>query len=126
MTDWDNWLAVALPGGGTIELPAVVAVPRASTGFDSTAREFTGAGLSILVDRGPFASTPAGHESAPGYVERTVRIDGLAAVVVTYRDSHDDVLAARIPDLGNLTVVVRRRDPAPPDVAERIVFGIRR
>lgn len=126
MTDWDNWLAVALPGGGTIELPAVVVAPCGRIGIDSAAREFTGAGLSILVDRGPFAGMPVGHESVPGYLERTVRIDGLAAVVVTYPDSAEQVLAARIPELDNLTVVVRRREPAPPDVPERIVFSIRR
>lgn len=126
MTDWDDWLAIDLPGGGTIEIPAAAAARRAGIGIDSTARAFGGGGLSVLVDRGPFASTPDGHESAPGYSERVVLIDGLTAVVVTYPDVDGQVVAARIPELGNLTVVIGRRDPAPPDVAERIVRSIRR
>jgi hypothetical protein len=126
MTEWDNWLAVDLPGGGTIDVPAVAAASRSGIGIDSAAREFGGAGLSIVVDRGPFASTPVGHESAPGYTARVVLIDGLTAEIVTFPDSDGQVVAARIPELGNLTVVIRRRDPAPPDVAERIVRSIRR
>jgi hypothetical protein len=126
VTEWDSWLTVDIPGGGMIELPAVAAVPRAGIGIDSTAREFTAAGLSVLVDQGPFTRIPVGHESAPEYTERVVLIDGLTAVVVSYLDSDSQVLAARIPELGNLTVIVRRREPAPPDVAERIVFSIHR
>jgi hypothetical protein len=126
MTEWDNWLTIELPGGGAIELPAVAVAPRAGVGIDSTAREFTAAGLSVLVDQGPFASVPVGHESAPGYTERVVLIDGLTAVVITYPVSDSEVLAVRIPELDNLTVVVRHRDPVPPDVAERIVFSIHR
>jgi hypothetical protein len=125
MTDWDDWLAVDLPGGGTIELPAVAVATAGDIGIDSAAREFSAAGLSVLVDRGPFAGTPVGHESAPGYSERVVLIDGLTAVVVTFPDSDGQVLTAQIPELDNLTVVVRRREPAP-DVAERIVLSIRR
>lgn len=126
MTEWDNWLTVELPGGGTIELPAVAVAPRAGVGIDSTAREFTAAGLSVLVDQGPFASVPVGHESAPGYTEQVFLVDGLTTVVIKYPDSDSQVVAARIPELNNLTVVVRRHDPVPPDVAERIVFSIHR
>ena len=126
MTGWHDWRAVDLPGGGTIELPAAAVASRAGVGIDSAAVEFAGAGISVVVDRGPFAGAPVGYDSTPGYTERVVMVDGLTALVVSYPESGDQVLAVRIPELDNLTVVVRCRDPAPPDVAERIVSSIRR
>lgn len=127
MTDWDDRITVELPGGGTIEIPAVVVTDRPPVGIDSTASYFEGRGLSILIDDGPFAGWPVGHESAPGYEDRFTRINGLDAALIKYQEPDgEQVFAARVPELNNLTVVVRCRESVPQDVAERVLFSIQR
>lgn len=116
-----------LPGGISLELPESL-IRQEGAGVDSRAALFEGDGLAVLVDQGPFADSLTTHVGRPEYAERMQTIAGVAARTLFYRAPEEGgyVMAAHLPDLNRLTVVVRARDWVTPDAAESILQGIRR
>jgi len=104
-----------------LKIPAKLAAEPAR-GIDSDAAQWTGRGISVLVDQGWFADPLTASERRIGYQARDAVIGGRAASIVVYREQVGTrVIAAHFPGSRNETpavvpiTVVVRLDPGGPD-----------
>lgn len=110
----------------TVDVP-VDLVPDTAAGIDSAARSLAGPKLDVLVDTGPFADPLDRYDGLPHFRESTEQISGHRARVVRFSvdDGSTYTVAAHIPELDRLTVVVRAAREVPDEVALQIIRSIR-
>jgi hypothetical protein len=94
--------------------------------IDSNATFLEGPDLSVLVDEGPFGISLSSLERCPGYETSSAEIAELAATIVFCRDQDGDgyTLAAHLPSLNRLVVLIRAGPTVPRRIAEDILRSI--
>ncbi len=113
-------------GAISLELP-VALVDAEAAPVDSATRVFEGAGVTVIVDQGPFADRLEGDRGRPQYREETREIGDTTGRVVSFRSADDATrtLAARLVGPPGVTVVVRADASVPAHVPRDIVNSLR-
>ena len=112
----------------SIRLPEEVG-PTDDRAIDSTAATWSGKGISLLVDEGPFADPLTSYENRPNYRAAEETIGGRKARVVAF-DQPDGTrsVAAHFPDDGGepgaLTVVARGESGVAQELLNQIIRDI--
>jgi hypothetical protein len=122
---WDETVPRTF-GDIVIDLPAAV-VEGGATAIDSAANTFEGEGLSVIVDRGPFADRLDSHFGRPDYREELTEKVGTVGRTIFFRDpaEHTYTVATHLPAPVFLTVVVRADESVPEGVPRHIIESIR-
>jgi hypothetical protein len=106
---------------------------------DSPAAVLTGAGITVIIDQGPFADRMESSIGRPGRREEPLHVAGVAGVaggaevagiagrVVSFRtpDDHTFTVAAVLSEPARATVVVRADDSVPEPEVRRIIESLR-
>ena len=118
----EDWRRIRV-AGVDVEVPPDLEPSEAAAG-DQPAATLEGAGLRLILDRGPFADPLTGYASQPEHSRRRETIGDQPADVVSFR-AHDgtEVVAARLP--GELTAVVHAEPGVDPEIAMRVLRSIR-
>jgi hypothetical protein len=125
VTAWDEKTRVRV-GDVTLALPTAVR-QKPGTPIDSAFSEFSGSGVTVLVDQGPFADRLDRHVGRAGYEEKVGEVAGSAARIVSFRRPEERayVVAAHLPAPHHVTVVVQADESVPDHVPREIVESVR-
>jgi hypothetical protein len=116
---------------GDVEFVAPEGMARAEGTLDSPTSEYTGPGMTITFDRGPYADPLTRYGSRPGYEEWTGLAGDRPARIVTFEaDDGSRVVAARLEDPDRaagraLTAVVYLSPEIDVERGRRIVDSLR-
>lgn len=123
MTTPAGWSRVQV---ATISLQVPDSLAPSGQAIDSQATFLEGPDLSLLVDEGPFGISLSSLERCPGYETSATEIAGVAATIVSCQDQDGDgyTLAAHLPSLNQLTVLIRAGPSVPRRIAEDILRSI--
>ena len=123
MSSFEGKTRVSL-GAASVAIPE--ALLPAGQSLDSPSNFFEGLGMSVLIDQGPFSDDLTSAVGHAEYRETTEQVAGVPAKVVSYRDPGGTgyIVAAHIPGLNRLTVVVRASDSVPRQVADEVIDSI--
>ena len=128
----ENWVEVSLPTGHRLRVP-----PRLSggddQGMDTTIATWSGPGIQILVDDGPFADPLTSYARRPNHWTSEETIDGQPARIVGFDDDGGTrVVAAHFPGSvagsgvsDRLTILVRIEPGGDQEVARKIIRSFR-
>lgn len=110
----------------SLELPSALVAGRGD-GIDSAAGVFEGAGVSVVVDQGPFSDPLTTHAGRPEHRDEAIDVAGTAARLVSFRDPEDRTysVGAHVPGPSPVTVVVRADASVPEHVPRDIVESLR-
>lgn len=105
-----------------LQLPAALQHQPGSP-VDGPAAVFTGGGLTVVVDAGPFADRLDSRVGEPSFAEHTDASRGLTERRVTYRDprTHAYTAAVHLGPARPVTVTVTADDGVPEDVVTGVL-----
>jgi hypothetical protein len=113
-------------GAISVEVPAQL-VTSSDAPVDSPAAVLTGAGITVIIDQGPFADRMESSIGLPDRREEPLSVAGIAGRVVSFRtpDDHTYTVAAVLSEPARATVVVRADDSVPEPEVRRIIESLR-
>jgi hypothetical protein len=130
-----DWKELTLAQGLTLTVPADLS-RGPEQGVDTAVATWNGAGISVVVDQGPFADPLTTYQGRPGSRSRQETIDGRPARIVSFLEGDGTrVVAAHFPGTQAgaaagkpLTIVVRvdpavRREEVAFDIIRSLRFG---
>ncbi len=109
----------------SIEVPTeVLADPGAP--IDSASAVFTGMGVTVIVDQGPFADRLEGSVGRPEFDDTPTSVAGHTGRYVSFRtpEEHTYTMATLLSEPARITVVVRADDSVPARVARDILESL--
>jgi hypothetical protein len=131
MSDWQE---LTLAEGLTLTVPADLS-RGPEQGVDTAVATWNGAGISVVIDQGPFADPLTTYQGRPGSRSRQETIDGRLARIVSFVEGNGTrVVAAHFPGAragasagkgaaaGKPLTIVVRVDPAV--LREEVAFDI--
>ncbi len=120
MSQWDDRVRVVV-GSVSLELPRAL-VKSGETAVDSAAGVFEGAGLTVTVDQGPFASRLDSDMGRPDYREGFSDVGGTRSRTIFFRsaDGRSFTTGVYAPAPKNVTVVIHADASVPEEVATAI------
>ena len=120
MTPWDDRVRVVV-GSVSLELPTAL-VKKGDTAIDSAAAVFEGAGLTVTVDQGPFASRLDADVGRPDYREGVQDVGGTRSRTIFFRsgDGQSVTTGVHVPAPKRVTVVIQAGKSVPEEVATAI------
>ena len=128
----ENWVEVSLLTGHRLCLPPGVSGGSAQ-GVDTAVAAWSGPGIQILVDEGPFADPLTSYARRTNYRTSVETIDGRPACLVSFNDDDGmrvvaahfagSVAGSGVPD--RLTVLVRLVPDRDQEVALKIIQSFR-
>ena len=112
-------------GAISLEVPSQL-VASSDAPIDSPAAVLTGAGMTVIVDQGPFADRMESSVGLPDRRQEPLHATGIAGRIVSFRtpDEHTYTVAAVLSEPVRATVVVRADDSVPESQARRIIESL--
>ncbi len=112
-------------GAISLEVPAQL-VASSDAPIDSPAAVLAGAGITVIVDQGPFADRMESSIGLPDRRQEQLQVAGIVGRIVSFRtpEAHTYTVAAVLSEPVRATVVVRADDSVPEPHARRIIESL--
>jgi hypothetical protein len=125
VTHWDEKVRVAV-GNISLELPASLSRGQ-DTPIDSAASVFSGSGVTVIVDQGPFADRLDSYAGHPEFREEIKDVAGTTSRAIYFRspDRGTYTVATHLPEPRQVTVVVQADASVPERVPRGVIESLR-
>lgn len=113
---------------GSLEFRAPAGVePQPGAAFDSPAIQYSGEGITITIDTGPFADPLTRYQGHADYRRISDQVGGRSANIVSFSSDGSHVVAARLApdDVEAITFVIHLKKEVSDEIAFKILRSVR-